>query len=94
MRCGVVHNGRFGDLQHTVKRVIFALPGQPTVIDGKFGDAYIYSVTKFCANFTKCVEIWFENNNSNSILIANLPRLMQYRIGGFPPYIGGMTVLA
>ena len=94
MRCGVLHNGRFGDLKHNVQRVIFALPGQPTWQNGSLGDAYFYSAVEFCKNFTDAVFDWFEKNRADPTIQANIPRLMQYRQGGFPPYVRGMTVLA
>jgi hypothetical protein len=94
MRCGVFHNGRFGDMKHSVARVIFALPGGSTFVNCKADDAYIYSVVDFCRNFTDCVYKWFENNKANHIIAGNIPRLMQYRQGGLPPYLVGRTVLA
>lgn len=95
MRCGVLHNGRFGDLKHNVARVIFALPGPSgTFVNCQMNDAYIYSVVDFCKNFADAAYRWFENNKSNETIKANLPRLMQYRPGGMPPYIVGPTVLA
>jgi len=35
MRCGVLHNGRFGDLQHSVARVIFALTNSGMLANNK-----------------------------------------------------------
>lgn len=94
MRCGILHNGRFGDMKHNVSRVIFALPGTPTFINGMLNDAYFYSVIDFCQNFTEAVYHWFERSRNDPTLQANLPRLMQYRRDGLPPYIVGPTVLA
>jgi hypothetical protein len=95
MRCGVLHNGRFGHLKHNVARVIFTMPGQPgTFVNCQFNDTYVYSVVDFCRNFTKCVYEWFERNRTNPVVQANIPRLMQYRPGGLDPYIKGPTVLA
>jgi hypothetical protein len=96
MRCGVLHNGRFGDLKHNVGRVIFALPNQQNnrIINSQSNDAYIYSVVDFCRNFTDAVAKWYEKNRESDIIKSNLPRLMQYREGGLPPYIRAATVLA
>ncbi|RWF68718.1 MAG: hypothetical protein EOS26_26925 [Mesorhizobium sp.] len=95
MRCGVLHNGRFGDLKHNVARVIFAIPGSgATFVNCLAGDAYIYSVVDFCKVFTDAVHQWAEANKGNATIIANMPRLMQYRVGGLSPYIAGPTVLA
>ena len=94
MRCGVLHNGRFGDLKHNVARVVFSLPGNNTIVNGKFNDAWIYSVQEFCKKFTDAVFEWFEENRENENIRRHLPNLMQYRQGGFAPYVVGMTVLA
>lgn len=95
MRCGVLHNGRFGDLKHNVARVIFALPNSGfTITNAQFNDAYVYSVVDFCRHFTEAVYHWFEANRDNEAIKVNLPRLMQYRQGGISPYITGATVLA
>lgn len=94
MRCGVLHNGRFGGLKHNVARVIFALPGSVGFVNCIANDAYFYGVVEFCRNFTDAVYKWFESNRNDATLQANLPNLMQYRKGGLPPYVGGSTVLA
>ena len=94
MRCGVLHNGRFGDMKNSVGRVIFALPGLGSFVNCRVNDAYIYSVVDFCRNFTGAVHRWFEANKEHDTLKANLPRLMQYRPDGLEPYLVGMKVLA
>ena len=94
MRCGVLHNGRFGDLKHNVERVIFVLPGTISMANCKSNDAYLYGVAEFCQNITNAVFNWFEANREDEKVKANLPRLMQYREGGLPPHIVGITVLA
>ena len=94
MRCGVLHNGRFGDLKHSVARVIFALPGRGQIVNTIMDDAYVYSVVDFCQQFTTAVYRWCEAHKADEAVQANMPRLMQYRVGGLAPYIGGITVLA
>jgi hypothetical protein len=93
MRCGVLHNGRFGDMKHNVARIIFALPGTPAFTDCRANDAYFYSVVEFCQNFTTAVRGWYEANKAHPNVQSNLPRLMQYHEGGFAPYVVGATVL-
>jgi hypothetical protein len=95
MRCGVLHNGRFGDMKHNVGRVIFMLPNSgATMVNCLLNDAYTYSVVEFCRNFTQAVHAWSEANREDERMKANLPRLMQYRPGGLAPYVVGPTVLA
>lgn len=94
MRCGVLHNGRFGDLKHNVARVIFTLPDSNSRANFLLNDAYMYGVVEFCVNFTHAVFAWVEANKQDPNLQVNTPRLMQYRIGGVSPYVVGPTVLA
>jgi hypothetical protein len=95
MRCGILHNGRFGDLKHNVGRVIFVPPPHAkSFANNKAEDAYLYGVVDFCRNFTDAVFDWFEASRDNHIIKMNLPRLMQYREEGLSPYISGVTVLA
>jgi len=90
IRCGVLHNGRFGDLKHSVERVIFALPTSAgnSIVNSVSQNAYFYGVADFCNNMTKAVYKWMEANKETENVRANIGRLMQYR-EGFPPYIGG-----
>lgn len=97
IRCGVLHQGRFGDRKKRseVSRVIFAVPGDHVWTNCTLNGAYFYSVSEFCKNFTQAVARWLENNRNDSTVASNLPKLMQYRVGGFPPYyVGQGTVLA
>lgn len=94
-RCGVSHNGRFGDLKHNVGRVIFSLPFQGnTFTNCQFNDAFVYSVEDFCRNFMNAVRIWYAANESNENLQLNINRMVQYRPNGLPPYIVGAPLLA
>jgi hypothetical protein len=94
MRSGVLHQGRFGGLKHNVARIIFALPGGGFTMNNKINDAYFCGVKDFCGLFTSAVYQWMEKNKSDPTVQANLPRLMQYHVGGLPPYVSGITVLA
>jgi hypothetical protein len=60
VRCGVQHNGRFGEPDHSVAKVIFMPPGATTFTNSNMGDAYLYSIVEFCKSFTKTVEEWLE----------------------------------
>jgi hypothetical protein len=94
MRCGVLHNGRFGDLKHSVERVVFALPGNATLINCRVNEAYVYSSVEFVKNFTAAARKWFSANANDGNLQTNLPRMLQYHPQGLSPYITGMGVLA
>jgi hypothetical protein len=95
MRCKALHNGRFGDIDHNVARVIFALPNSNlTIANCQLGDAYVYGAVDFCKEFTQAVYKWFEANKNDDIIQSNLPRLIQYRPNGLSPYVVGVAVLA
>ena len=95
IRCGVLHNGRFGDIKHSVERVLFSLPKVgPQFVNCIVNDAYIYSTVDFCKNFTEVVFRWCEANKNTEPVKTNMNRLMQYRFNGVYPYITGFTVLA
>ena len=94
-RCGVSHNGRFGDLKHNVARVVFALPGGGIRLqNGRLNDAYVYSADEFCRNFMNAVRRWYDANKDDCNLAANLDRLVQYRAKGLAPYVIGVPLLA
>ncbi len=96
MRCGVLHNGRYGDLKHNVGRVIFAVPTlqSNTFTDCVLNDAYFYSVVDFCKNICNAVLKWYETNKADPTILANGARMMQYYPNGLAPYAVGMPVIA
>jgi len=94
MRCGVLHQGRYGDLQHNVARVVFAPPNGASFTNCKFDDAYIYGVVEFCKNLCDAAFKWHEANKADPIVVANSKRMMQYYPEGLAPYIIGMPVIA
>ena len=80
LRRGVLHNGRFGDLKHSFKQVVFALPNEgQTFVNCIVNDAYLHSVIDFCKRFTAIVHGWMAAHVNDPYIQANLPRLMQYR---------------
>lgn len=95
MRCGVLHNGRFGDMKHNVARVVFVPPMENgnQVADCRSNDAFLYSVVPFCETVTKAVFDWLEQNREDPFVKVNIERLMQYR-NGLPPHIVGAEVIA
>lgn len=96
MRCGVLHQGRFGDLKHGVERVIFVPPdGLGNVfVNGMVNDAYFYSVVEFCQNMCDAVRVWYWQHKAEPVVIANLSRMMQYHPNGLNPYATGMELIA
>jgi len=94
MRCGVLHNGRFGDLKNSFSRAVFLLPWNGNVFRGRTNDAFLFSAVEFVRAFTDAVYKWFEANRADPIVEANLDRLVQYRPDGFGNLIKGLPVIA
>jgi hypothetical protein len=93
-RCGVIHNGRFGDLKHSVGRVLFVFPFRGNqFVNCMIDDAYFYSVEDFCRNFISYVRKWYDQHKDNPELQANLNRMVQYRPEGLAPYSIGAPLL-
>lgn len=93
MRCGVLHQGRFGGLAHSFERVLFVPPGPVSMTDCMINDAYIYGVVEFCKNLCNAARRWHEVESSNPIVVKNATRMMQYHPDGIPPYVGGFLVI-
>lgn len=96
MRCGVVHQGRFGHRNMQYSRVIFMLPdGRGTTFhDCVLNDAYFYTVEEFCREIINGVREWFALHQTDPNVIANLPRLVQVHPTGLSPYVLGQPVIA
>jgi hypothetical protein len=92
-RCGVLHQGRFGDLQHSVQRVLFVPPGPGTFVNCKFNDAYVCSVVEFCRIMTESVRDWYHANAADPNVRANVERLVRLHPNGIAPYFHGVPVI-
>ena len=95
MRCGVLHNGRVGDLKNGLTKAIFMLPWNGNVFhDSRLGDAYFYNAVEFVRALTDAVHKWYQANRDDPTVRANTERLMQYRPDGFGRYVQGIAVIA
>lgn len=94
MRCGVLHQGRFGGLVHNVERIIFIPPGPVTMSNCKADDTYLYSVVEFCRNICDAAHRWCEEHIGEPVVAANMKRMMQYHPNGLAPFIQGFPVIA
>jgi hypothetical protein len=96
LRCGVVHQGRFGLPGKQFGRVIFTLPNVQGIVIGQgiINDALQFNAVQFCKTMTGAVRDWFAVATHDSIVQANLPNLVQLRPMGIAPYIGGAPVIA
>jgi hypothetical protein len=93
LRCGVVHQGRFGNPNMQYGRAIFVLPGGNVFSNCVFNDAYVFSVVEFCRTIVDAARQWFSAHHNDANVQANLPRLVQYHASGIRPYIGGVAVI-
>lgn len=94
IRCGLLHQGTYGGLKHTVDRVIFTPPGGTSITNCRVNGAYMYGVVEFCNNMCEAASRWYEANRSNPIVAANSKRMMQYYPKGLQPYLLGSMVIA
>jgi hypothetical protein len=91
LRCGVVHQGRFGLAGAQYARVVFALPGSATFLNCIFNDAYFYSAEEFCRTAISAVREWITKKGEDPIVKANLPNLVRYHPNGLAPYAVGIS---
>jgi hypothetical protein len=103
LRCGVIHQGRFGHPKMRYDRMILLLPGPIQTL--RWGarhqspiDPNVYSwsisVHVFCAEIIAAVRDWYAKKKDDRAVKVNLPRLVQYRPDGLMPYIKGMEIIA
>lgn len=94
IRCGMLHQGRFGDLQHTVSRVVFVPKGGASVTNCMYNNVYLYGVVEFCKNMCDAVNVWYEANKTDPIIKANSLKMMRYYPNGLSPRIALGAVIA
>ncbi|MCZ4340417.1 hypothetical protein O4H52_02275 [Sphingomonadaceae bacterium G21617-S1] len=99
LRCGVVHEGAFGNKDKTFDRVIFCGDGHQGImsvhdstINGVHYDRLlIIGATLFCEKIIESAFSWFEKNRGSPNVKANLWKLVGTYSEGIPPLIGGVT---
>jgi hypothetical protein len=101
LRCGIVHQGIFGHPGMQYNRVIFTVPhgrvrAHNTVMRAADDEQFALHLDAemFCLDVIASVKEWYSSNQDSPNVKAHLPRLVQYRPGGLPPYILGSPVIA
>jgi hypothetical protein len=96
LRCGVVHQGRLGHENMQYARVMFAVPNPRQIVlhNNIFNDVLNLYATTFCRDVNAAVLRWFEAKRDDATVQAHLPRLVQFREQGMPPYIVGIPLIA
>lgn len=96
LRCGVVHQGRFGTNSQRYDRVVFVPPndsnlritGNPILKFSRPGAPPTYiliEIQDFCEAITSGARIWFETARNDPNVRRNMERLMKPRPEGLDP---------
>ncbi|GGX11044.1 hypothetical protein GCM10007242_16340 [Pigmentiphaga litoralis] len=96
LRCGVVHQGRFGGGRGQYARVLFTVPNAQNNTFHRIiiNDCLNLDAIRFCTDVVNAGRHWFAQNQTDANVVANLPRLVQFRPDGLPPYMIGMPLIA
>lgn len=96
LRNGVIHQGKFGHAKMQYSRIIFTIPNaQNNVFHNNIvNDALNLDAVVFCHDVLAAAREWFHQNQSDAAVMANLPRLVQFRPEGISPHMVGMPVIS
>jgi hypothetical protein len=97
LRCGLVHQGRFGDpnrMQYA--RVLFTIPNaqRATFHNNILNDALNLDTITFCRDMINAARNWWNARAGDPIVQANAARLVSLRPNGLAPYMVGMPLIA
>jgi hypothetical protein len=95
LRCGGIHQGRFGRRGMQYARVLFVLPHATgnVFLDCVAGDAYFVSAEEFCRTVIARVRDWLARKRDDEIVQANLFRLVTLHPDGLRPYAKGIPLI-
>lgn len=96
LRCGVVHQGRFGHPQMQYARIIFTIPNAQRNVfhDNILNDALNLDAVTFCNDVIEAARKWFADQHNNPVVTQNAQRLVQFRPRGLAPYVVGIPLIA
>ena len=96
LRNGVVHQGKLGHPKMQYSRVLFTVPSaqQNVFHNNIINDALNLDAPTFCRDILAAVDRWYAAMSEDPNVQSNLPRLIQYREHGLPPYLSGMPLIA
>jgi hypothetical protein len=94
LRCGVLHQGRFGHPNMQYSRVAFTLPviNRIRSHNNIVNDWLNLDAVMFCRDMATSVRVWFQANQNNVNVMANLPKLV--RLYPSVPALGGLPAIA
>jgi hypothetical protein len=106
MRCGVLHNGKFGRPDDQFDHIMFSCPvvGQGrigefilknSIINGVKYDAVLsLDAVIFCEKMITASEKWAGEHKNDGNVLVNLPTLIHSRPSGVAPFIEGVHIVA
>jgi len=96
LRCGVSHQGRFGNPQMQYAKVLFTIPNtQGNVFHNNIlNDALNLDAVIFCRDVMSAVRGWFAEKKDDENVMANLPHLVEFRPNGLAPYFCGVPLIS
>ncbi|GAB5447161.1 hypothetical protein [Gymnodinialimonas sp.] len=92
LRCGVIHQGRFGHGKMQYARVVFTIGD--TLHKNILNDALNLDISLFCRDVVAAVRQWEIDKSLNLTVRRNLPLLVKYRPEGMAPYVKGAPVIS
>lgn len=96
LRCGVLHQGRYGNQKLQYARILFTLPAKNFNFthNNIVFDALNLDAVRFCNDIIASGRAWFTSHQNDPFVVANLPRLVQLRPNGIAPYMQGGPVIS
>lgn len=96
LRCGIIHQGRFGHDRMQYSRILFTVPNPQRIFCHRniFNDALNLDACTFCRDIMDSVSRWYAAKQSEPAVQANLPRLLRLHPKGLAPYMVGIRLIA
>lgn len=96
LRCGVIHQGRFGHDGLQYSRILFTVPNpQGNVFHNNIlNDALNLDACIFCRDIMGSVLRWYVARQNDPVVQANLPRLLRLHPNGIAPYMVGIPLIS
>ena len=100
LRCGVLHQGKFGHPQARFDRAMFVLPDRDRLMATGFmrnvgveGTLLAIDLVDFCRQIIEAARFWYEKVKDHPNVVMNVPYLVRNRPEGFGG-IRGLAVIA
>ena len=99
LRCGGLHQGRFGPPGMQYDRIVFMIEGAMHLVVSANSGGVKESVlqlgaTEFCRDMTQSVRVWYEAKKDDANVKKHLPLVLQFRPQGLPPHFVNIPLIA